>query len=380
MVLPNYKNSIVNLLSSITRNFNYPHKYSELSSLTSKELKSSKNVVLIVLDGLGYEYLKKQKNSFLAKNIKSKLTTVFPSATSAAITTFITAEAPKQHAFTGWFLYLKEIGQISLSLPFVSRADKKPITIIDVKDVLSSTSIFEKIKVDSYLIMPSRIINSKFTSNNSKKAKKLGYNTIGGFLSQIKKAINKNKRKYIYAYWPFFDGLSHDFGANSKETLSHFKLLDKKIEEFIKKIQGTNTTVIITADHGLIDTPKKNRINLEDHPKLKECLTLPLCGESKVSYCYVHPSKTAQFEKYVKTKFKKYCELHKSIDLIKKGYFGLFNENEKLLDRIGDYVLIMKDNYILKDKLLNEKKGLHVSHHGGLSKEEMLVPLIVFKI
>jgi hypothetical protein len=37
----------------------------------------------------------------------------------------------------------------------------------------------------------------------------------------------------------------------------------------------------------------------------------------------------------------------------------------------------MKENYILKDKIKKIKKKMHIGHHGGVSKEEMLVPLIV---
>ena len=136
--------------------------------------------------------------------------------------------------------------------------------------------------------------------------------------------------------------------------------------------------MIITADHGLINTPKERVIKLENHPKLIECLTLPLCGDSRTIYCYVHPSKTKQFENYVKTKLGKVCKMYKSQDFIKKGYYGLFEPNPKLFDRIGDYVLIMKENYILRDKLLTQKRHYHVGNHGGDSEDEMFVPLIVF--
>jgi len=61
-------------------------------------------------------------------------------------------------------------------------------------------------------------------------------------------------------------------------------------------ISGTNTTVIITADHGLIDIPSANVIFLEDHPELQDTLTLPLCGQSRTAYCYVHPAKAKKFE------------------------------------------------------------------------------------
>ena len=98
-----------------------------------------------------------------------------------------------------------------------------------------------------------------------------------------------------------------------------------------------------------------------------------------MAYCYVHPSKTEEFEKYIQTKLSKYCKLYRSEDLIGRGLFGLGKPNPKLFDRVGDYVLMMKPPYIIKDKLLGEHKEIHIRNHGGLSKEEMLVPLIILK-
>ncbi len=63
---------------------------------------------------------------------------------------------------------------------------------------------------------------------------------------------------------------------------------------------------------------------------------------------------------------------------ISKNHFGLFESNENLKDRIGDYILIFKKNYYMRDKLKGEGKRIpKLGYHGGLSKEEMLVPLIL---
>jgi predicted AlkP superfamily pyrophosphatase or phosphodiesterase len=142
-------------------------------------------------------------------------------------------------------------------------------------------------------------------------------------------------------------------------------------------LKGSDTTLIITADHGQIDTPRSKVIFANDHPKLYETLTLPLCGEPRVAYCYVHPSKSKQFENYVKDKLDYCCELYRSEDLIKRGMFGLYKPNDKLFDRVGDYILIMKDNYFIKDSLLGESLNFFKGNHGGLSEDEMLVPLVL---
>lgn len=381
MISPNYKDgSIVNLMSSIAGAFGKRLKYNQLKLLKSRELRKSKNIVLLVIDGLGSEYLK-NKTGFLKENMKGEITSVFLPTTACAITTFATGLAPQEHAVTGWYMNLKEIGMVTTVLPFVPRVIPAPLDYFGIskKDIFKFKKFKNKIKASSYTITKQEIKNREINANNENKKRILGYSNLDGFFKQIKTAINKhNKKKYIYAYWPYFDEFSHEFGVKSKETKAHFKKLDKQIEKFVKGLRGTDTALIITADHGLIDSNKKERINLDDYPKIKECLSMPLCGEPRTRYCYVHPDKARQFEKEVKNKLKGKCELFKSKKLVDKNFFGIKKANPELNHRIGDYILIMKDNYIMKDFLLEEPHW-YIGNHGGISKEEMLVPLIFIK-
>ena len=123
MPLPNYKNgSIVNLMSSLLQSYGKRTMYNTLPQIDKKELQSAKNVILFVIDGLGYESVKKYgTGTVFEKYLKDKITTVFPSTTAAAITTFNTANAPQQHALTGWHTYVKELGCITTILPFMPR-------------------------------------------------------------------------------------------------------------------------------------------------------------------------------------------------------------------------------------------------------------------
>ncbi len=383
--LPNYKDgSIVNLMSSIGRAFGVKTPYSQLKLLPSKELKNSRNIVLIVIDGLGFEYFRKRK-SFLRNYLVGPITSVFLPTTVSVITTFLTGVAPQQHAFTGWHMLLKEAGIVTKVFPdFSPRIGGSPLSEagFEMKEILNQSSFFEKLRVKSFNIIHKDITASDFQKATSKKARILGYKNLNQFFGQIKKAISSsNRRKYIYAYWWELDSFNHAYGVNSKKANKHFEEIDKKLSRFIGSFKNSDTAFIITADHGFMNTSAKNEIKLEDHPKLKECLTFPLCGEKRVAYCYVHPSKAGEFEKYVRTKLKKYCYLSKSQDLIDRNYFGLFEPNPKLFDRVGDYILILKKNYILKDSITKDKKKKrpHIGHHAGVSKDEMLVPLIFVK-
>ena len=368
-------------MSSIGGALGYKSPYQELRVLSSNELKNSKNIVLMIIDGMGFEFLIKKHNSFLKEKIRARITSVFPPTTSAGVGTFVTGVPAQQSALTAWFIFLKEVGILAKILPFAPRIggasfDERGVKMRDILEVDAFTS---KIKAKSFVISPEYILKTAFNKHTASKAKLRGYKDFNGFIRETTKAVKSPGKKYVYAYWPDIDTFSHEFGVGSSKHEKHFKEIDKKIKKFVEKIKGTNTTLIITADHGLINTPKEKVILLKDHPKFVECLTMPRSGEGRLAYFYVHPSKTKQFEGYVKQHFSHCCEMYKSEDLIRRNFFGLGAPNKKLFDRVGDYVLVMKENYIMKDVLLGEHENKNIGHHGGVSKEEMHVPLIVLK-
>ena len=381
--LPDYQGgSIVNLMSSVADAFEAKEIYPNLRILPPEKIKH-RNVVLMIIDGLGFEYLKKKENNFLTNHLAGSMTSVFLPTTASAIATFMTGVAPQQHAFTGWHMFLKEIGVLAMILPFSPRYGGKAFSsegTIKIDDFLDQKAFTSRIKAKNFSINHEDIAYSDFTKAMSKNAKILDYASLDKFFLQVKRAVKSSKsRKYIYAYWPEFDSLSHENGVNHKKTEKHFREIEAKVAKLAKSLKGTDTLLIITADHGFIDTPYERVITLESHPKMKECLTLPLCGEGRVAYCYVHPDKAKQFEKYVRRNLNRYCHIFKSQELIDKNYFGLYAPNPKLHDRIGDYVLIFKENYIIKDTLpvKKKKKKENIGHHGGISRQEMLVPLIL---
>lgn len=342
---------------------------------------SDKNVLLIIIDGLGYEYLKKYgQSSFLYKNLKGDMTSVLPATTAAAMTSFTTGVAPQQHGLTGWFMYLKEIGIVSIILQFATRAGGLSLEEkIDYHDVYNQKSFFDGLEASSFDLKHKDYSESVYSKIASNGAKRLAFSNMRDFFKQIEKTMKKGRqRKFMLAYWAKFDSTCHHKGMGSREALKHFIQLDKKIAVLTRTLKDSNTTIIVTADHGLIDTKEKERIiKLGDHPELAETLSMPLSGEPRFVYCYVKPQKVRQFENYIRTNMSDACEMHKSEELIRKNYFGLYEPNERLKDRVGDYTLIMKDNFILKDYVLGEERSNMIGNHGGVSKEEMLVPLII---
>ncbi len=70
IVYPDYKNSIVNLVSSILNVYKVETDHPALKQLDMEALRKKKNIVLFILDGFGMNLLNKFTSSskFLTKN------------------------------------------------------------------------------------------------------------------------------------------------------------------------------------------------------------------------------------------------------------------------------------------------------------------------
>lgn len=224
---------------------------------------------------------------------------------------------------------------------------------------------------------PAAIANSPYSTAHRGKAGVAPYDMMPHFFDAISAALAESTAfKYVYAYWPHLDGLAHEQGIGSQAAVTHLAELDQAFGLFVDELPP-DTTVVVCADHGIVDSEPERHIELASHPSLAETLALPLCGEPRVAFCYVRPRKRRQFEAYARQELAECAELVHSSDLIAQGYFGLGDPHPRLKDRVGDYALIMKRNHTIKDWLPREKPFAYIGAHGGLSEDEMYVPLIV---
>ncbi|BBL73022.1 alkaline phosphatase family protein [Methylomagnum ishizawai] len=383
MVLPDYAGgSIVNLMASLIQGLGGAGTgYVPLSILGPQEVADYRQVVLLVVDGLGCDFLaRRARRNRLGGLVRGTLTSVFPSTTAAAITTFLTGVAPQQHGLTGWHMYFRELGAVIAVLPGTPRYGGVALSQagVDANKLFDHLPVFDRVPVPGYVAAPRRIIHSDFNLAHRGKADLRPYDGQEDFFLTLAHTLRKAPdRKFVYAYWPELDRISHEAGTLSAEADWHFAGFEEGFLRFLDYIKGTGTLVLVTADHGFIDVPEDRRVRLDDHPALAACLALPLCGEQRVAYCYVKPERCGDFEGYVRTELGHCADLLPSAELIGRGYFGLGTPHPALRDRIGDYTLVMKEDYVIKDWLPGEHRHEHIGMHGGVSAAEMRVPLIV---
>lgn len=386
---PDYSGgSIVNLMSSLTLALGAESDqvtYPESPALPAALIGEHPSVVLAVIDGLGYEFLAARPDSFLARHLKARVTSVFPTTTATAITSYLTGLAPQQHALTGWFTYLKELGGVATVLPFRPRGGGALYTDtgVDARDIFDWPVMFDRLRAEPVIVTADYIRDSVYSRVTGGRARRVGYGDLSGFvalsaehaLSQV--PVSARGPRYVYSYWPHLDALAHEHGVASKAVAEHFHAVDKAIAQLSERLSGSGTLLIVCADHGHIDTNAGRTIHVEQHPLLDEALALPLCGEPRAAYCYVRPTRTRAFRDYVEGELGEACVLKSSAEIFEEGYFGHGTPHPRLRDRIGDYVLLMRENWIIKDRLANEAPFTQIGVHGGLSSTELYVPLVV---
>lgn len=377
IVLPNYENCILGTITSILKHYKVEtkHKSSEKIDKILKE-KNYRNVIFLVLDGLGEHILNRvSKDGYLNKNKIDCVTSVYPSTTTAALTTYYSGCPPYETGWIAWSQYFKEYGRaldmFSHNESYMREPLKKPL--IDVfKTIVNYKSVYYKIEeaspdVKTYEIQPD------YAERRAKRSIKA--NDIDELIMNIKDLCTMPDKKFILAYSDNPDGLMHKYGTDSEEVKQFIKETEKKIQEMAEAFDE-DTLLIISADHGHKNIEKS--YTLLDYPEIQECLILPAYLESRVLTFWVKDNMKEIFVERFNKVFKEEFWLMTKEEFLNKYHFlGFGDKHNKIDDFIGDYMaLSVAGSMIRIETFLAEGKPVKKSTHCGLTKDEMEVPVI----
>ena len=382
MMPPDYSGGgFVNLISSLAAACGGAARHAELGLLRSAEAADARNVVLAIFDGLGDNYLRAHgAGGALARHRRAAISAVFPSTTASAITTSFTGATPYEHGLTGWFTYFGAAGCVAAPMPFRTRGDNLPLAARGVcpSRLFTEPSMFDSLAVRSIVVSHRSIVDSDYNRYYCGRAERRAYGDLEGFVAQTEGAVKSGpERKFIYTYWPEFDTLAHRHGVASPEAGAQFARIDGAFGELVARLAGTDTLVVATADHGFMDSVGAESLILEDAPGLAPLLRLPLCGERRVAYCYIQDGRVAEFTARARDWLGDRAEVRPSRELAEEGWFGPGRAHAHFAERIGDVAFVMKGCYTVKDWTPGEPRHLHIGNHGGISDDEMRIPLVV---
>ena len=386
-IFPEYNGkNFINIINSIKHNFGINDGITLENKKIKKILLNKEKVVFILVDAFGWKFYKsvREDSKFFKeirkRGIEEKITSQFPSTTTAHVTSVITGKDVSTHGFFEWFTYDSKINEVFT--PFLFDYEGK-------EEILPKDNLFKELKengVCSTIITPNYINNSYYSRELFKDGKVKGYDSVEEMFDILLQGIKKDKGKnFYYIYYPQIDSIGHEYGMSSYKAYFEINNFIKALDNFYNNVldKGVNEGIfILSADHGQMEI--KDRIYLNELiPNIEEYMLKDSKGRSIVPVGYnrdmfLYIKK--EFEIYVyellKEKFKDKGEIYLVKDLIDKGVF--INPSETFLSRMGNIVIIPYDGYGVwwfeKGKYEISLKG----SHGGLTKDEMEIPLLIY--
>ena len=359
LVWPDYRNCIANLPNSILNKFGAEQVGETLPLLDPYLEKDYKNVVVILLDGMGKFVIEDHlaENGPFRSHLAGIYNSVFLSTTVAATTSILSGLQPCEHSWLGWECYYPSVDRNIIVFLNQIQGTEEPAADYNVPwTVTPYDPVINKIDRaggKAYMVAP-------FLEPHPGSIQEV----CGG----IKKLCEEPGKKYIYGYWNEPDGLMHRNGR--KADVVHEALLE--IEETVAKLarEVEDTLIIVTADHGHID----NEIAvLDDYPQLRDCLVRTPTLEPRVLNLFVKEDKKEFFENEFNRLFGDRFLLMTTEEAIARDLFGTGKHHKEFRGMLGDYIAIATDNLSI---YFGDK--IWMSMHGSLTEEEMLIPLIIF--
>lgn len=360
-----------------------------------------KNVILILVDGLGLNWFEdqRQNNPDVAAiwdglmgedTTLAPLTSVIPSTTSTALTTLWTGAAAAEHGILGYEIWLKEYSMVAnmiLHTPItyhgdfggMSRAGFEPESFLSVPTLGPH---MQQHNIQPYALMHRAIANSGLSRMHMADVNVVPCRTLEDQWYNVQQILAQpaTQNRYIYVYWSIIDEMSHAYGADDPRAAQDFISFSHSFATFLKKLRtetSEDTLLLLTADHGHLPTPLNPQFELVNHPELISYLTIKPTCENRLPYLFVKPGCEEQFKDYVNREWPGQFKLIPSEQALQAGFFGNGKCDSRTPERIGNWIAVPQGGTYWwwaagKNPLLGR--------HGGISPTEMLVPLIGWKM
>jgi len=337
-----------------------------------------RGVVLLVIDGLGDTFLQRLgQGSQLHAHQLTRLTSVCPSTTASAVTTLYTGLAPAEHGLTGWFIQDRRFGGVIAPLPLHRRAGGRLRGPFLGSRLFPYRTLAQQARRPVSVLTPAELAPTGYTSRHTRGARVIGYPKLKDLLPAIlEEAARLDGRGLIHAYYPGFDALSHKLGPYANEVQSLFGRLDELFSALAASLRRQGMELLVTADHGFSEAPEERHYRLDARSPAQAMLAAPLFGERRLAFCQVRTGAEQEFEDFAASELAGRAVAVRSRRLLAAGLFGPGQRHARLVERVGNYALLMEAGHTLSDRLPGEDEFRMRGVHGGLSGDEMWIPLI----
>ncbi len=334
----------------------------ELPSWMPREA-GADQVVLLVLDGLGWEQL--QARTTLASNlvgmVGGPITTIAPSTTATALTSITTGMTPGEHGVIGYRMNID--AQVLNVLRWT----------VDSRDARNRIPP-EKIQTHQAFLghRPAVVTRAEFrttgfTTAHLDPARFNGYRVMSTLVTEVVR-LAKAGEPFVYAYYDGIDKVSHEYGLAGHYDAELFAV-DQMVGYLLATLPA-GTTLLVTADHGQVEVGD-NMVELDSDVMSQ---VAHQSGEGRFRWLHARPGRSRELFDAAVARHADRGWVVTQEQTIDEGWFGP-QVTDAARARLGDVALVARDDVAYHDP---GDSGIYelIGRHGSLTSAEMHVPLL----
>jgi hypothetical protein len=276
-----------------------PDGFSSLPAAIAQELETTRRVVVVLLDALGWAFVERHaRHPLLARmardGLLAPMASQFPSTTTAHVTTMHTGLPVEAHGLYEWRVWEPALGRVMV--PLLVGADEERDGLDPRALLPEGPSFYQRLAVRagvaSVVFSPGRFSPSPYDDAAIRGARLVPYDDLlSGARALAETVAVAEDKLYAYLYFDGIDMTGHRHGPSSPEfDDACLRGLDAIYVAFFGPEAPAleDTTLIVTADHGQIDVGAE-RLELADEllPTLAGVLTAPPAGSARDLFLHV---------------------------------------------------------------------------------------------
>ena len=337
-----------------------------------------RRVVVVLVDGMGWHLLPELAAdapllaSALAGGVGQldELACTFPSTTPTGLASLATGVAPGRHGILGFTVKLPETDRV---LNHISWRDDPPAS-----QWQPVPTWFERLRwagVGARAVLPAAFLGSGLTEAAYRGAQFLAATNDDDYAQLVVDQL-RAAPGLVYAYTAALDTAAHLFGVGSTEWHAAGAYVDALLTRMVEALPP-DAALLITADHGGLNVPESQRIDLDADSRLSAGVRV-VAGDPRVRYLHTEPGAASDVIAAWSELLAGRAEVRSRDDAVAAGLFGSVLPDH--LPRIGDVVVsCLGDTAVLASTHEPPEVAQLVGFHGAGDPVEMAIPLITFQ-
>ncbi len=365
-VLPDYPGAcIANLVPAL-----FERRETEAPEWLPAAAGHASQVVLLVLDGLGWEQLRARRAQApalsAADGIDRAVTSVAPTTTACALTSIATGLPPSHHGLLGYRLALGDEILNALRWTVGSGRARDGRRTVPARQFQACTP-FGGASRPVPVVSRSEFGGTGFTAAHLGDSPLHGYRVLSSLPLEVGRLLRQGE-PFVYAYYDGIDKVAHTSGLGELYD-AELRAVDRLVADVADELPP-GAVLVVTADHGQIDVGPQ----LELLGREIMALVHFMSGEGRFRWLHARPGAAADLLEAAADRYADTTWVKGRDQVIDEGLFGGPLAPE-FLPRLGDVVLIPQAPMAFVDPADTGESRLY-SRHGSLTADEMLVPLV----